>query len=329
MFTVSKGHFHSILSLAQISTMAILELHNLKKYFATQKAVDDISLSIDKGTIYGLLGPNGAGKTTLIRMITGIFFPDEGEIFLDGKKFDPVNDVAKIGYMPEERGLYKKMKIGEQALYLAQLKGLSRNEAMSRIKEWFVKLEMQSWWNKKVEDLSKGMSQKLQFVITVLHEPKLIILDEPFSGLDPVNSNLIKDEIFNLSKKGSTIIFSTHRMEQVEEICDNIALINKGKKILDGPVKKIKQDFKENLFSIGMGKGTEQLNDNAPFELLGTKNDQSVVRIKEGYQPNDVLNFLLKQEITIHSFNEILPSLNDIFIQLVEGTPAARQFQKI
>src|SRR5438552_1344927 len=230
--------------------MTISELKNLKKYFATQKAVDDISFSIEKGSNFGLLGPNGAGKTTLIRMITGIFFPDEGEIIFDGKRFDPINDVINIGYMPEERGLYKKMKIGEQALYLAQLKGLDRRQAMEKIKEWFVKLEMQSWWNKKVEDLSKGMSQKLQFVTTVLHEPKLIILDEPFSGLDPVNTNIIKDEIYKLSKKDATIIFSTHRMEQVEEICDHIVLVNKGKKILDGSVKQVKNDFKENLFKI-------------------------------------------------------------------------------
>jgi ABC-2 type transport system ATP-binding protein len=309
--------------------MSILQLHNLKKYFATQKAVDDISLSIEKGNIYGLLGPNGAGKTTLIRMITGIFFPDEGEIFLDGKKFDPLNDVIHLGYMPEERGLYKKMKIGEQALYLAQLKGLSRSEAMEKIKQWFVKLEMQSWWNKKVEDLSKGMSQKLQFVITVLHEPKLIILDEPFSGLDPVNSNLIKDEIFNLAQRGSTIIFSTHRMEQVEEICDHIALVNKGKKILDGTVKKIKQDFKENLFSIGMEQMPLSMNGDAPFEMLGTQDHHSIVRIREGSTPNDVLKYLIQQGATIHSFNEILPSLNDIFIRLVEGTPSARQFQNV
>lgn len=307
--------------------MSLLQLQNLKKYFATQKAVDDISLTIDKGNIFGLLGPNGAGKTTLIRMITGIFFPDEGEIFLDGKKFDPVNDLGKIGYMPEERGLYKKMKIGEQALYLAQLKGLSRAQAMERIKYWFVKLEMQSWWNKKVQDLSKGMSQKLQFVITVLHEPKLIILDEPFSGLDPVNSNLIKDEIFNLAQRGSTIIFSTHRMEQVEEICDHICLVNKGKKILDGTVSKVKQDFKENLFSIGVEKIPSITSNDAPFEMIDTKDQQCIVRIKEGRKPNDVLGYLIQQGVAINSFNEILPSLNSIFIRLVEGTPAARQFQ--
>ena len=309
--------------------MPLLELHNLKKYFATQKAVDGISLSVEKGNIFGLLGPNGAGKTTLIRMITGIFFPDEGEIFLDGKKFDPLNDIVHIGYMPEERGLYKKMKIGEQALYLAQLKGLSRSEAMARIKEWFVKLEMQSWWNKKVEDLSKGMSQKLQFVITVLHRPKLIILDEPFSGLDPVNSNLIKDEIYKLAHEGSTIIFSTHRMEQVEEICDHIVLVNKGQKILDGTVKQVKQDFKENLFSVGLEKTPTSLNGNAPFEIIGTEDHHSMIRIKEGSKPNDVLNYLLQQGAIINSFNEILPSLNDIFIRLVEGTPLSRQFQKV
>jgi ABC-2 type transport system ATP-binding protein len=307
---------------------SILELHNLKKYFATQKAVDDISLNAERGQIFGLLGPNGAGKTTLIRMITGIFYPDEGQIIFDGKKFDPVNDVGHIGYMPEERGLYKKMKIGEQAMYLAQLKGLSKSDALAKIKQWFIKLEMESWWNKKVEDLSKGMGQKLQFVTTVLHNPKLIILDEPFSGLDPVNSNLIKDEIFNLAKNGATIIFSTHRMEQVEEICDHIVLVNKGKKILDGTVKQVKQDFKENLYSIGADKLPEN-NGAAPFEVVGKEKEAYIVKIREGNSPNAVLNYLLQNGSSIQSFNEILPSLNDIFIKLVEGTPTARQFQKI
>lgn len=309
--------------------MPILELQHLRKYFATQKAVDDISLTIEKGQIFGLLGPNGAGKTTLIRMITGIFYPDQGQIIFDGKKFDPLNDIAHIGYMPEERGLYKKMKIGEQTLYLAQLKGLSKSDATKKIKEWFIKFDMHTWWNKKVEDLSKGMSQKLQFVITVLHEPKLIILDEPFSGLDPVNTNLIKDEIYNLAQKGSTIIFSTHRMEQVEEICDHIVLVNKGQKILDGTVQKVRQDFKENLFSIGVDQMPASPNGNAPFEVLSNKGQSFVVRIKEGNKPNDVLKYLLQQNANIQSFNEILPSLNDIFIRLVEGTPLSRQFQKI
>ena len=230
--------------------MSMLEVSHLKKYFTTQKAVDDISFDVDKGAIFGLLGPNGAGKTTLIRMITGIFYPDEGTIRLNGKKFNADEDAIHIGYMPEERGLYKKMKIGEQALYLARLKGLSSSDALSQVKDWFVRFEMQSWWNKKIEDLSKGMAQKLQFVITVLHRPELIILDEPFSGLDPVNANLIKDEIFRLAANGSSIIFSTHRMEQVEEICNHIVLINKGHKILDGTVSEVKQEFKENLFRI-------------------------------------------------------------------------------
>jgi ABC-2 type transport system ATP-binding protein len=304
----------------------VLEAKNLKKYFATQKAVDDISFSVARGSIFGLLGPNGAGKTTLIRMITGIFYPDEGEVVFNGKRFDPVNDIANIGYMPEERGLYKKMKIGEQALYLAQLKGLGKNDAMRMIKEWFVKLDMQTWWNKKVEDLSKGMSQKLQFVTTVLHNPKLIILDEPFSGLDPVNSNVIKDEIFNLAKNGATIIFSTHRMEQVEEICDHIVLVNRGKKILDGSVKQIKQQFKENLFNIKFAAEQPQ-NTNETFEIVKQNNDQSVtVRINESASPNDVLKFYLQQNASMLAFNEVLPSLNDIFIHLVEGTPVSRQF---
>ena len=307
--------------------MALLELRNLKKHFANQKAVDDISFSIEKGSIFGLLGPNGAGKTTLIRMITGIFYPDEGEIIFDGKKFDPINDVGRIGYMPEERGLYKKMKIGEQTMYLAQLKGLNRSDATKRIKEWFIKFEMESWWNKKVEDLSKGMQQKLQFVTTVLHEPKLIILDEPFSGLDPVNSNLIKDEIYKLAHKGATVIFSTHRMEQVEEICSQIILANKGRKILDGTVKEVKQSFKENLFSIGTEQLPSVLNGTEPFETISSKEHLHIVKIKEGNKPNDVLQYLLQQGTEIHSFNEILPSLNDIFIKLVEGTPTARQFQ--
>ncbi|MEP7144847.1 MAG: ATP-binding cassette domain-containing protein [Ferruginibacter sp.] len=308
--------------------MNILELHNLKKYFAAQKAVDDISFNIEQGSIFGLLGPNGAGKTTLLRMITGIFYPDSGHIIFNGKKYDPVNDVGYIGYMPEERGLYKKMKIGEQALYLAQLKGLSKADATQKIKEWFVKFEMQSWWNKKVEDLSKGMSQKLQFVTTVLHEPKLIILDEPFSGLDPVNANLIKDEIFNLSKKGSTIIFSTHRMEQVEEICDHIVLVNKGEKILDGTVKDIKNKFKENIYQVGAATGAENLMTYI-FEVIRHQPAQLLIKLRHESTTNDVLKFFINQDIAVNSFNEVLPSINDIFIKLVEGTPGARQFQPV
>ena len=308
--------------------MNILELQNLKKYFATQKAVDDISFNIEQGSIFGLLGPNGAGKTTLLRMITGIFYPDEGNIIFNGRKFDPINDIRYIGYMPEERGLYKKMKIGEQALYLAQLKGMSKSEAMHKIKEWFVRFEMESWWNKKVEDLSKGMSQKLQFVITVLHEPKLIILDEPFSGLDPVNANLIKEEIFNLAQKGSTVIFSTHRMEQVEEICDHIVLVNKGQKILDGTVTEIKNQFKENIFQVGAQTNAHNLMTYI-FEVIKHQPEKLLIKLQHDSTTNDVLKFFIDQNIAIHSFNEVLPSLNDIFIKLVEGTPEARQFQKV
>jgi len=308
--------------------MPILEIKNLKKYFATQKAVDDISLSIEQGQIFGLLGPNGAGKTTLIRMITGIFYPDSGEINLDGKPFDPVNDIAKIGYMPEERGLYKKMKIGEQTIYLARLKGIGKKEATEKIKYWFEKFEMESWWNKKVEDLSKGMQQKLQFVTTVLHQPKLIILDEPFSGLDPVNSNLIKDEIFNLAKSGATIIFSTHRMEQVEEICDHIVLVNRGQKILDGTVNGVKQEFKENLYKISL-EGSEDISDNEVFTISERKGSDFIIHKQDGKTNNDILQYLMHQNLAIQSFQEILPSLSDIFIRQVDGTPLARRFQAV
>ena len=310
----------------------LLSLSHLVKHYADQKAVDDISFDIQKGSIFGLLGPNGAGKTTLLRMITGIFYPDSGTITLDGKHFDPLLDIREIGYMPEERGLYKKMKIGEQALYLAQLRGLSKADAIVKIKYWFEKFEMQSWWNKNVEDLSKGMSQKLQFVITVLHEPKLIILDEPFSGLDPLNANLIKDEIYALAKKGATIIFSTHRMEQVEEICDHIVLVNLGKKILDGTVSDIKQQFKEYIFAIETSQPS-LIKDNTLFSILdkADKNPNKIlVKLNQAVASNEVLKYLIEQNIPIISYNEVLPSLNDIFIQLVEDTHAkARAFQHI
>ncbi|MDD2793493.1 MAG: ATP-binding cassette domain-containing protein [Sediminibacterium sp.] len=307
---------------------AILQLEHLKKHYATQKAVDDISFSIEQGSIFGLLGPNGAGKTTLLRMITGIFYPDSGSILFDGRPFHPEEDIIRIGYMPEERGLYKKMKIGEHALYLAQLKGLSRSEAMEKIRFWFKRLEMESWWNKKVEDLSKGMSQKLQFVTTVLHEPKLIILDEPFSGLDPVNANLIKDEIYGLAQRGSTIIFSTHRMEQVEEICDHIVLVNLGKKILDGTVGNIKQQFKENKFSIKLSELPAVIQSES-FTVEERKDHELIVKISPNHRSNDVLQHFLQQQIIIESFHEILPSLNEIFIGLVEGTSATtRAFQQ-
>jgi ABC-2 type transport system ATP-binding protein len=308
--------------------MSMLEVAHLKKYFTTQKAVDDISFTVEKGAIFGLLGPNGAGKTTLIRMITGIFYPDEGSILLKGKKFNADADSSRIGYMPEERGLYKKMKIGEQAIYLARLKGLSASEALSQVKDWFMRFEMQSWWNKKIEDLSKGMAQKLQFVTTVLHRPELIILDEPFSGLDPVNANLIKDEIFRIAATGSSIIFSTHRMEQVEEICNHIILLNKGNKILDGTVANVKQEFKENLFRITASPLPDHF-PNSLFEVL-SKNEQTLtLRIKEGHKPNEVLRYFIDQQSNVSAFTELLPSLNEIFIKLVEGTSLSRQFQPV
>ena len=270
----------------------------------SQKAVDDISFDIKRGSIFGLLGPNGAGKTTLLRMITGIFYADSGHIILDGAPFNPQVDIEKIGYMPEERGMYKKMKIGEQALYLAQLKGMSKSEATEKIKYWFKKFEMESWWNKKVEDLSKGMSQKLQFVITVLHEPKLIILDEPFSGLDPLNANLIKDEIYALAKKGATIIFSTHRMEQVEEICDHIVLVNLGKKILDGTVSSVKRQFKENNFSIEIKEGFTLMS-NAVFTIINETASKYLIKINEGYAINNVLQYIIDQIFNLNNNTNI------------------------
>lgn len=308
--------------------MALLEVQNLKKYFSNQKAVNDISFSIESGQIFGLLGPNGAGKTTLIRMITGITYPDEGHILFENNPLKPEKDMEKMGYMPEERGLYKKMKVGEHALFLAQLKGLSRTEAENRVKFWFKKMQMESWWNKKVDDLSKGMGQKLQFISTILHNPSLIILDEPFSGLDPVNSNLIKDEIYNLAKNGSTIIFSTHRMEQVEEICDRIVLINLGKKILDGTVKEIKNKFKENTYSLVTNTEIDKIGDER-FSFTQKNTREYIVKIKEGFSGNQLLKFLLNNNIEVESFNEILPSLNEIFIKQVEGTKAlSRAFEQ-
>ncbi|HMI60839.1 MAG TPA: ATP-binding cassette domain-containing protein [Puia sp.] len=315
----------------KVNETNILEVSNLEKHFSSQVAVDKISFQLKEGSIFGLLGPNGAGKTTLIRMITGIFYPDEGSILFEGRPFEPESDILRIGYMPEERGLYKKMKIGEQAVYLAQLKGLSKQDATRKVKEWFIKFEMQTWWNKKVEDLSKGMGQKLQFVTTVLHEPKLIILDEPFSGLDPVNANLIKDEIYSLAHRGATIIFSTHRMEQVEEICDHIILVNKGQKILDGSVNEVKQKFKENLFHLRIEEDAPVPADLSSdvFEIVNRDGGNWLVKIKDGYRPNDVLEFFIRGGFSILSFTEQLPSLNDIFIRLVEGTSQSRQFQDL
>lgn len=298
--------------------MNLIEVKNLRKDYATHKAVDDISFVIPRGSIFGLLGPNGAGKTTLLRMITGIFYPDHGEILFDGHRFDPERDIRSIGYMPEERGLYKKMKVGEQVLYLAQLKGLRKKEAEEKMKYWFDKFDINTWYNKKVEELSKGMQQKVQFISTIMHNPSLLILDEPFSGLDPINSNLIKQEIFDLSKSGTTIIFSTHRMEQVEEICDRIILVNKGQKILDGEVKQIRHDFKQHLFRIGVGTMPNFAQMATwHFSIIKQEDHAYTVKLSEGSTTNDILMHFIRHEIPVTYFQEILPSINEVFINKV------------
>lgn len=300
--------------------MPLFEVKNVTKQFGTFTALDDVSLAVEEQSIYGLLGPNGAGKTTLIRIINQITGPDKGEIFLNGKKLKP-DDVMAIGYLPEERGLYKKMKVGEQALYFAQLKGLTRAEAMKRLKYWFRKLEITDWWGKKVEELSKGMQQKVQFITTILHEPKLIIFDEPFTGFDPVNANIIKNEILFLRERGATIIFSTHIMASVEELCDNITLINKGKTILQGRVDEIRKEWAGSEYEI-VFQGDVKLSENGLFRILEqtTGNGKSVIRISaSGDTPaNDILSSTMKSGRII-SFNPALPSMNEIFIRVVES----------
>ncbi len=306
----------------------LLEIKNLKKYYQSQKAVDDVSFNIAKGSIFGLLGPNGAGKSTLLRMITGIIYPDSGQILFEGRKFDPSSDVNAMGYMPEERGLYKKMKIGEHILYLAQLKGLDKQTAMDRVVYWFKKFDMESWWDKKVGDLSKGMQQKLQFVATVIHEPSLLILDEPFSGLDPVNANIIKEEIYALAEKGTTVIFSTHRMEQVEEICDHIILINQGGLLLDGTVSDIKKQYKENKYVVEAENMPADMSNHA-FQRLSSRGNTATFQLAQGSSPNELLMTLINNGAIVHGFTELLPSLNDIFIKLVNTQGAQRKFQTV
>nr|MBC7614125.1 ATP-binding cassette domain-containing protein [Pseudopedobacter sp.] len=297
----------------------MLKVSHIVKEYAKHRALDDVSLEVEKGTIFGLLGPNGAGKTSLIRIINQITGPDAGEVFFNGEKLNQ-SHINKIGYLPEERGLYKKMEIGEQMLYLAQLKGLSRADAANRIKYWFEKMEMQNWWKKKVEDLSKGMQQKVQFVATILHEPELIILDEPFTGFDPVNAEVIKNEILELNQKGATIIFSTHRMESVEELCDHIALINKSHKILDGSVKSIKNAYRNNTYRVGLTKvfDTSSLK---TFEIISSKKEEEsenfTIKLKDGFSTNDVLQELLPQTGIIY-LEEVIPSINEIFIEKVK-----------
>lgn len=301
----------------------ILEVKNIHKNYANHVALKDVSLSIEPQKIFGLLGPNGAGKTSLIRIINQITGPDSGEVWFDGERLAPKH-VDFIGYLPEERGLYKKMTVGEQVMYLAQLKGLSKSDAKAKLKVWFEKFEIQSWWDKKIEELSKGMQQKVQFIVTVLHEPKLLILDEPFSGFDPINAQLIKNEILELREKGATIIFSTHNMGSVEELCDHIALINKSEKILDGPVKEIRKQYRSNVYNVTF-KGNLMGFTNALWagaELLDKKSDEDVhtvtVKMLRQTTPNQLLQAVLSTSEII-SFNEIVPSMNDIFISVVEN----------
>ena len=297
----------------------MLSIRNIVKQYAGHTALSDVSLEVSGGQIFGLLGPNGAGKTSLIRIINQITAPDSGEIYFDGQKLNQ-SHIERIGYMPEERGLYKKMAIGEQIVYLARLKGLSHAEATKRIKYWFEKLKIQDWWDKKVEELSKGMQQKAQFVATVLHEPDLIILDEPFSGFDPVNAEIIKEEILELNRKGATILFSTHRMESVEELCNSIALIHKSHKILDGRVKDIRNSYRSNTFFIEYSGNKLQLNGLEPFTLISeavTEEGFSIrLQLKEATTVNDVLQHLLPQ-VNITHLQEVIPSVNEIFIQNV------------
>jgi ABC-2 type transport system ATP-binding protein len=299
----------------------IFEAKNVYKQFGDYVALNNVSIQVPKGSIFGLLGPNGAGKTTLIRIINQITAPDTGSLFFNGNPLT-TDHVSKIGYLPEERGLYKKMQVGEQCLYLAQLKGLSKSEAKLRLKFWFEKFEIQSWWNKKIEELSKGMAQKVQFVVTVLHEPELLIFDEPFTGFDPVNANLIKDEILGLRDRGATIIFSTHRMESVEELCDHISLIHKANKIMDGSVKSIRETFKSNVFEISF-KGNILSFTNALWtgaELLSRKSEDDISTVKVKLLGNSTVNNLLTAVmpfVEIISLKEVIPTMNDIFIQAV------------
>jgi ABC-2 type transport system ATP-binding protein len=301
--------------------MNIVEAHDVTKLYGDFRALNKVSISVKENNILGLLGPNGAGKTTLIRIINHITFPDEGEVFFKGEKLTQEH-VAQIGYLPEERGLYRKMKVGEQAIYLAQLKGMSRQDAITKLKYWFEKFEIASWWNRKVEELSKGMQQKLQFIVTILHQPKFFIFDEPFSGFDPINVNLLKNEILELKKNGASIIFSTHNMASVEELCDDIILINKSEKILEGGLREIKNQFKQHLFEVVFTASTEVelaslLPNDFHIESIAAYDNVFTALIKvEHTSANDLLTALLPY-VSIQGFQEIFPSMNEIFISQV------------
>ncbi|SHM95940.1 ABC transporter ATP-binding protein [Mucilaginibacter sp. OK098] len=298
----------------------MLSIRNIVKQYAGHRALSDVSLEVKSGQIFGLLGPNGAGKTSLIRIINQITAPDSGEVYFNGEKLNQ-SHIDRIGYLPEERGLYKKMEIGEQMIYLARLKGLTRDEAVKRLKIWFEKLGMETWWKMKIEELSKGMQQKAQFVATVLHEPELIILDEPFSGFDPVNAEVIKDEILELNRKGATILFSTHRMESVEELCDSIALIHKSHKILDGTVKSIRNSYRNATYIIEYNGGQLNFDGSQPFEVIeektGGDNEHTIkIKLNGANNSNDVLQYLIPKT-RINMLQEVVPSMNEIFIEQV------------
>ncbi len=303
---------------------SILVAKEVTKQFGNHTALNKVSLEIPKNSIYGLLGPNGAGKTTLIRIINQITYPDTGQVYFDGEILQP-HHIAMIGYLPEERGLYKSMKVGEQALYLAQLKGLTKNDAKERLKFWFERLEIGDWWNKKIQELSKGMAQKIQFIVTVLHQPKLLIFDEPFSGFDPINANLIKEEIINLKHQGTSIIFSTHRMESVEEICEYIALLHNSEKILDGKLSEIKREYKNNIFKVALEveNGDRLLNElSNHFQISNSTYDNREQQLDFLVQlpSDDTREFLthVSARASVHSFVETIPSANDIFIQTIQ-----------
>lgn len=302
----------------------LFEAKNIVKRYADHTALDGVSISIPEQSIFGLLGPNGAGKTTLIRIINQIIGPDEGELFFEGHKLQST-DIYRIGYLPEERGLYKKMKVGEQVIYLAQLKGLSRPDAIRELKLWFEKFEISGWWNKKVEELSKGMQQKIQFIVTIIHKPKLLIFDEPFSGFDPINVRIIKQEILNLKEQGASIIFSTHNMASVEEICDHISLIDQAKTVLEGEVNSIKNKFKDNIYEVEWLGKMEQMKTKLPSFLNiidnGNSNgsNKTKFRIKKEGKPNDLMKFLMT-DFEVLGLKEILPSMDEIFIQSVNAS---------
>ena len=295
----------------------ILSIQNVVKRYADHTALAGVSLEIPNGQIFGLLGPNGAGKTSLIRIINQITAPDEGQVLFDGELLQPKH-VEQIGYLPEERGLYKKMKVGDQLMYLAQLKGLSKAEALSRLKDWFIRLDIKDWWNKPVDDLSKGMQQKTQFIATVVHEPKLLILDEPFSGFDPINANMLKDEILALKERGTTILFSTHRMESVEELCDSIALINHSQVVLTGEKDEVRNRFKKHAYEVTY---SGELGDSKAFEIISMtpEKNKAIIKLAQPDQTNQAIAALIKQ-VDLFGFNEVIPSFNDIFIQVVGET---------